>query len=165
MAAAALSDRHGTRDATLILVAYRHGWRVSELVSLRWEPCDVQQHGIASVHPLRGSELRTLRRLQRDYPETAYVFVSERKAPLTTDAIRKIVALAGRIQTDKKLKLLLHRVFVVCASLRVVQSTGSDRLVSRAYKLNDCLYAYYLFVASLRLRDHWRSFSTDLSIV
>ncbi|MEP1062801.1 MULTISPECIES: tyrosine-type recombinase/integrase [Cyanophyceae] len=104
MAAAALIGRHGIRDVTLILVAYRHGLRVSALVSLRWEQVDLQQgllhvtqleHGIASVHLLRRPELHALHRLQRDYPETAYVFVSERKAPLTTDAIRKIVARAG----------------------------------------------------------------------
>ena len=89
----------------MILVAYRHGLRVSELASLRWDQIDLQQgllhvtrlkHGIASVHPLRGPELRALRRLQRDCPEMAYVFVSERKAPLTTHAIRKIVGRAGR---------------------------------------------------------------------
>ena len=76
-----------------------------------------------------------------------------------------IVAESATIQRGKKLKLLLHRVFVVCASLSVVQSTGSARSVSRADELSDYLYTYYLFVASLRLRDHWRSFSTDLSIV
>ena len=101
----ALSARHGTRDAALILLAYRHGLRVSELVSLRWDQADLRQgllhvtrlkHGIASVHPLRGPELRTLRRLQRDYPDTAYVFVSERKAPLTADTVRKIVGRAGQ---------------------------------------------------------------------
>jgi type 1 fimbriae regulatory protein FimE len=105
MAAAASLGRHGARDATLILLAYRHGLRVSELVSLRWDQVALQQgllhvsrlkHGLASVHPLRGPELRTLRRVQRDYPETASVFVSERKAPLTTDAVRKIVGRAGR---------------------------------------------------------------------
>jgi site-specific recombinase XerD len=34
--------------------------------------------------------------LLRDYPETAYVFVRERKAPLTADAVSKIVGRAGR---------------------------------------------------------------------
>ena len=90
MAAAAGVGRHGSRDAALILIACRHGLRVSELVSLRWDQVDLHQgllhvtrrkHGIASVHPLRGPELRVLRRLQRAYPDTAYVFVSERKAP------------------------------------------------------------------------------------
>jgi site-specific recombinase XerD len=33
---AARKNRWGHRDATMILVAYRHGLRVSELVDLRW---------------------------------------------------------------------------------------------------------------------------------
>ncbi|MDZ4800911.1 MAG: tyrosine-type recombinase/integrase [Bryobacteraceae bacterium] len=45
---------------------------------------------------MRGPELRVLRRLQRDYPPSSYVFLSERKAPLTTDAVRKTVSRAGR---------------------------------------------------------------------
>jgi type 1 fimbriae regulatory protein FimB/type 1 fimbriae regulatory protein FimE len=65
---------------------------------LCWDQVDLRQglllhvarrkHGIASVHPLHGPELRPLRRLQRDYPHnTAYLFLSERKpSPLTADA-------------------------------------------------------------------------------
>lgn len=84
MSAASRVGRHGLRDATLILIAYRHGLRVSELVALRWDQVDLSQglvhvtrrkQGLPSVHPLRGPELRALRRLQRDYPETPYVFV------------------------------------------------------------------------------------------
>ena len=97
--------RHGPRDAALLTLAYRHGLRVSELVSLRWDMVDLKQglvhvnrmkNGIASVHPLRGQELRLLRKLERDYPETSYVFITERKGPLTPDTVRKLIARAGR---------------------------------------------------------------------
>jgi type 1 fimbriae regulatory protein FimB/type 1 fimbriae regulatory protein FimE len=104
-AAAATLGRHGFRDSTLILIAYRHGLWVSELVSLRWDQIDLAQglvhvarlkNGVPSVHPLRGPELRALRRLQRENSSAPYVFVSERKAPLTPDSVRKILARAGR---------------------------------------------------------------------
>ncbi len=96
--------RHGQRDATLLTLAYRHGLRVSELVALRWDMVDLKQgqlhvnrlkNGLASVHPLRGPELRALRKVARDYPETPYVFVTERKGPLTPDTVRKLIARAG----------------------------------------------------------------------
>ena len=60
-----------------------------EVEALRWEQVDLKQgllhvnrlkHGTAGTHPLRGPELRALRKLQRDYPATPYVFVSERES-------------------------------------------------------------------------------------
>jgi site-specific recombinase XerD len=102
--AAAKRGRHATRDATMILLAYRHGLRVSELIALRWEQIDLRQgvlhvrrrkNGSPSTHLLHGPEIRALRRLSRDYPETPYVFVTERKGPLTDSGFRKIVARAG----------------------------------------------------------------------
>ena len=104
MDAARKIGRHGHRDATLILLTYRHGLRVSELVSLRWEQIDLKQgllhvnrvkNGTASTHPIRGPEIRALRKLQREYPATPYVFVTERKGPLTTSTVRKMVTRAG----------------------------------------------------------------------
>lgn len=88
----------------MLLVAYRHALRVSELVSLRWDQVDLAQgllhvkrlkNGNPSTHPLHGPELRALRKLQRDYPGSAYVFVGERNGPLTDSSVRKIVARAG----------------------------------------------------------------------
>lgn len=35
--------RHGHRDATIILLSYRHGLRVSELVNLRWDQIDLRK--------------------------------------------------------------------------------------------------------------------------
>ena len=97
--------RHGHRDGTLILVAYRHGLRVSELVALRWDMVDLTagllhvsrlKNGTASTHPLRGPELRALRRLKRKYPDTPYLFTTERGGPMTTHTVRKLVTRAGR---------------------------------------------------------------------
>ena len=74
---AAKRNRHGHRDATMILLAYRHGLRASELVALRWDMIDYHQgylhvrrlkNGRPSVHTLRGSELRALRRLESRRP-------------------------------------------------------------------------------------------------
>jgi site-specific recombinase XerD len=104
VAAAAKVGRHGHRDSTMILLAFRHGLRVSELVAFRWEQVDLKQgcvhvrrrkNGAPSSHPLHGPEIRALRRLGRDYPVTPYVFVTERKGPLTDSTVRKIVARAG----------------------------------------------------------------------
>ena len=98
------AGRHKHRDATLILTAYRHGLRVSELVSLRWDQVDLKQgklhvnrlkNGSPSIHPLRGPEIRALRRLQRDYQHGPYVFSTERLGPLTTSTVRKLITRAG----------------------------------------------------------------------
>ncbi len=102
--AAGSIGRHGHRDATLILVGYRHGLRASELTALRWDQIDLKagtlyanrlKNGRDAVHPLRGPEIRALRRLQRDYPSSPYVFLTERKGPLTASTVRHIVKRAG----------------------------------------------------------------------
>ncbi len=97
--------RYGHRDATMILVAYRHMLRVSELCSLRWEHIDLEQglvhvrrlkNGTDSVHPLRGVELRALRRLKREIDTpSSYLFMTERKAPMTAAGFRKLLARTG----------------------------------------------------------------------
>jgi integrase len=47
---AAKRNRHGHRDATMVLVAYRYGLRVSEPVDLRWEQVDLRT---ATLHVRR----------------------------------------------------------------------------------------------------------------
>jgi type 1 fimbriae regulatory protein FimB/type 1 fimbriae regulatory protein FimE len=106
MTAAGKLGRHGHRDATLILIAYRHALRVGELVALRWEQVDFTQgllhvvrlkNGSPSTHPLRGPEIRALRRLKREADASPYVFTTERGGPLTTSTVRKLVARAGQV--------------------------------------------------------------------
>jgi type 1 fimbriae regulatory protein FimB/type 1 fimbriae regulatory protein FimE len=104
---AAKGNRQGHRDATAILIAYRHGLRASELVALRWDDIDFRtgklhvrraKGGSASVHPLGARAMRALRRLQRETPEgvrSVYIFVSERLAPLSVAGYQRMVARAG----------------------------------------------------------------------
>jgi len=96
--------RHGPRDRTLLLLAYRHGLRVSELVTLRWDQVDFKagllhvarvKNGLPSTHPIRGPEIRALRELKRDYPSSPYLFVSELGGPLTPATVRKLFSRAG----------------------------------------------------------------------
>ncbi len=105
IAAAGASGRHGQRDRTLLMLMYRHGLRVSEAVALRWEQADLKagllhvnrlKNGVPSTHPLRGPELRALRQLRRTWPDSPYVFVSERGGPMTTSNVRKLIARAGQ---------------------------------------------------------------------
>ena len=104
IATARRRGRYGHRDATMILIAYRHGLRVGELCALRWDQVDFGQgflhvarlkHGVPSVHPLGGEELRALRRLRREQPEARHVFQSERDAPMTPAGFRKTLARIG----------------------------------------------------------------------
>ncbi len=104
MSAAKSMGRHGDRDAAMILLAFRHGLRVSELISLRWQQVDLKsgllqvhrlKNGLDSTHPLFGPELRALRKIHRQYPDTNYVFLSERKAPMTSSTFSKILSRAA----------------------------------------------------------------------
>jgi integrase len=83
---AAKDNRWGHRDSTMVLLAFRHGLRASELVDLRWEQVDLEngilhvrrvKQGTPATHPLTGRELRALRRLQRER-ESKSPFVRER---------------------------------------------------------------------------------------
>jgi integrase len=113
--AAARGNRYGQRDATMALVAYRHGLRASELADLRWEQVDFRtaslhvrrvKQGSPSVHPILGDELRALRRLQRDQePKSPFVFTSERGAPFTTAGFARMIERAG---TEAKFAFKAH---------------------------------------------------------
>src|ERR1700749_4670602 len=84
---AAKTNRYGQRDAMMLLVEFRHGLRASELCGLEWSQVDftsatlhVQRakNGKSTTHPIRGDEMRALRRLQREAQKSPFVFITER---------------------------------------------------------------------------------------
>ena len=65
--------------------------RASEVCDLQWHQIELSEgrlhvrrvkNGTPSVHPIRGDEMRALRKLRREHPSDAYVFVSERGGPM-----------------------------------------------------------------------------------
>lgn len=103
--AARKRGRYGQRDAAMILVAYRHGLRVSELVGLRWRDVELDRGRIFvrrlkgsddGAHPLSGDEIRALRQVRREWGEgSGHVFQTERSAPMTAAGFRKMLARTG----------------------------------------------------------------------
>jgi site-specific recombinase XerD len=110
---AARKGRHSVRDFCLMLVTYRHGLRVSELIDIRLKDLDLETgrlfvrrvKGSLSTHqPVEGDALRAIRawlRERENYPNanSNYLFLSER-GPLTRQAVNYLVT-----QTGKRAKL------------------------------------------------------------
>jgi len=97
--------RYGHRDATLILLTYIHGLRVSELTGLQWTDVDYRsgslhvrraKGSLDGRHPITGEETRALRKLQKDAASPS-IFVTERGGPMSSDAVQVIVRRAGEI--------------------------------------------------------------------
>jgi integrase len=136
---AAKQNRSGHRDATAILVAYRHGLRASELVALRWDDIDLTsgrlhvrraKSGDASVHPISARESRALRKLLREAPKSPYVFISERGAPLSAAGYQRMVARAG---VAAKFTFLVHSHMLRHACGFKLANDGHDTRAIQAY--------------------------------
>jgi integrase len=125
-------NRHGHRDATMILIGFRHGFRVSELCDLQWSSIEFQtgtmhvrraKGGQEATHPLLGDELRALRELKRQ-SASLFVFASERGGPFTPSGFAKLLARAG---DEAKIGLLRH------ACGYALANKGIDTRTSQAY--------------------------------
>jgi site-specific recombinase XerD len=104
--AAKKSPRYGARNHAMILLAYRHGLRASELVNLRVSDLDLHAGTIycrrakgsrSSLHPLKQDEVTALEKVlaRRELPASDYVFQSERAEKMSRSAFWRIVSQAG----------------------------------------------------------------------
>lgn len=155
--------RHGARDATMVLLAFRHGLRVSELLALRWDQIDFKvgklfvkrrKNGSASTHLLHGPELRELRKLLRDYPNSPYLFVSERGRPLTDSSFRKVVSRAG---SEAGLPFPVHPHMLRHATGYYLANRGEDTRAIQQYlgHKNIAHTVRYTELSTERFKDFW----------
>jgi type 1 fimbriae regulatory protein FimB/type 1 fimbriae regulatory protein FimE len=162
---AAKEGRWGLRDATLIIVAYRHGLRAKEAAELEWSQVEFgrsaslhvrrAKKGKPAVHPIRGDELRMLTALRKDYPVSGYVFTSERGTPFTTDAINRLVKIIGQ-RAGLPLPVHFHMLRHSCG-----YKLANDGIDTRA--IQDWLghvsiqhTTRYTQLSQTRFKDFWR---------
>jgi type 1 fimbriae regulatory protein FimB/type 1 fimbriae regulatory protein FimE len=162
---AAKGNRYGYRDATMVLVAYRHGLRASELVDLRWDQIDFDtanlsvrraKKGSPSTHPIRGDELRALRKLQREQePKSPFVFTSERRSPFTTAGFARMVERAG-VAAELGFKAHPHMLRHACGF--ALANKGHDTRALQAYLGHKNIQhtVRYTELSPDRFKDFWR---------
>jgi integrase len=161
----AKANRNGHRDATMILVAYRHGLRASELTDLRWDQVEFTsatlhvrriKQGTPSTQPILGDELRALRRLQREQePKLPFVFTSERGAPFTVAGFARMVERAG-VKAELSFKAHPHMLRHACGY--ALANKGHDTRALQAYLGHKNIQhtVRYTELSPMRFKDFWR---------
>ena len=161
---AAKTNRYGHRDTTMLLVAYRHGLRASELCGLEWSQVDFNgatlhvrraKNGKAATHPIRGDEMRALRKLQREAAKSPFVFVNERGTPFSSDGFNWLVKRAGQkagMPFQVHAHMLRHSAGYKLAGdghdTRAIQDYLGHRNISNTVR--------YTELSPTRFKDFWR---------
>jgi integrase len=161
---AAKTNRYGHRDATMLLVAFRHGLRASELCGLEWSQVDFTgatlhvrrvKNGKPATHPIRGDEMRALRKLRREAPKSPFVFVNERETPFSPDGFNWLAKRAGQkagLPFQVHAHMLRHSAGYKLASdghdTRAIQDYLGHRNISNTVR--------YTELSPTRFKDFWR---------
>ena len=164
IATARKASRYGHRDATMILIAYRHGLRASEVCDLQWHQVELatgrlhvrrSKRGTPSVQPIRGDEIRALRRLQREQEASPYVFTSERRGPMTPKSFHTLIS---RLGDRAGMPFPIHPHMLRHACGFALANAGHDTRALQAWLGHRNIQhpVRYTELAPDRFRDFWR---------
>ena len=130
------------------------GWEQVDLVHGRLHVSRAKS-GIPSVHPLTGTELRALRRLQREQEPGRYVFMSERGAPMSPVGFRRMVT---RLGEAAKMPFSVHPHMLRHACGYKLANQGVDTRSLQHYLGHKNIQhtVRYTELSPDRFRDFWR---------
>jgi type 1 fimbriae regulatory protein FimB/type 1 fimbriae regulatory protein FimE len=159
------SRKQSHRNATLILLAYKHGLRAKELAELKWDQIELGRNatfyvwraksGKAGSHPLEGDEVRALRELQRNWSDSDFVFATERQGPFTPAAINRLIVRIGK-QASFPFPIHIHMLRHSCGyalankghDTRLIQDWLGHRSIEHTVR--------YTELAPIRFKGIWR---------
>jgi integrase len=148
----------------MILTAYRHGLRASELCDLQWHQVELNagrlhvrrsKRGTPSVHPMQGGEIRALRRLQRDQEASPYVFTSERGGPMSAKSFGTLFERLGR-RAGMPFTIFPHMLRHACGY--ALANAGHDTRALQAWLGHKNIQhtVRYTELSPDRFKDFWR---------
>jgi integrase len=158
----AKKGRWGDRDPCMILTAFRHGLRAQEIADLEWTQIEDGRtpimhvrrvkNGRPSQHPIRGDEMRALRKLPRTSP---YVFTTERGGQFTADAINRQIKSIGR-RAGIEFPVHAHMLRHACGYK--LANKGHDTRSIQAWlgHANINHTVRYTEMSATRFKDFWR---------
>jgi integrase len=165
---AARKGRHGVRNYAMLLLAFRHGLRVSELIDMRMSDVDLDtgrlfvrrlKGSLSTSQPMEGDEIRALRawlRQRTNAPccNSPLVFLSER-GPMTRQAFNYICAEVGK-RTRLPVKVHPHILRHSCGF--ALANKGRDTRLIQDYlgHRNIRHTQLYTRTAAVRFEQLWR---------
>ena len=111
--------------------------------------------GVPSTHPLTGIELRALRRLKREGPDSPFIFVSERGAPFSTGGFARMIERAAE---TARLDIKAHPHMLRHACGYKLANEGHDTRSLQAYLGHKNIQhtVRYTELAPTRFKNFWR---------
>jgi type 1 fimbriae regulatory protein FimB/type 1 fimbriae regulatory protein FimE len=111
--------------------------------------------GKPSVHPIRGDELRMLTALRKLYPDSGYLFTTERRTPFTPDAINRPIKIIGK-RAGLSMSVHFHMLRHSCGYKLANDGVDTRAIQDWLGHVSITHTTRYMALSPARFRDFWR---------